>query len=129
MARLNGIKAQTDHERRPDKYGGKPSVVVDNTLDRRFDVATPGKVWVTDIAHIRTQQGFAYLAIAIALYSLRVAGWSMQSRQAADIGLQALLMATWRRKTRKKVLTHADLGRRFTSMDSAAFLRAHNREP
>ncbi len=38
-------------------------MVVDNTLDRQFDVEAPDKVWVTDITYIRTQEGFAYLAV------------------------------------------------------------------
>lgn len=37
LARKAGIKAQIGYKRRPDNYGGKPSVVVDNTLDRQFD--------------------------------------------------------------------------------------------
>ncbi|MBB4608880.1 hypothetical protein GGQ89_001082 [Sphingomonas yabuuchiae] len=30
-------------------HGGKPSLAVDNTLDRQFDVAAPDRAWVTDI--------------------------------------------------------------------------------
>ena len=128
LTRLAGITAQIGYKRRPGKYGGKPSVVVDNTLDRQFDVAAPDKVWVTDITYIRTQEGFAYLAVVIDLYSRRVVGWSMRRRQTTDVVLQALLMATWRRKPREKVLIHSDQGSQFTSMDWAAFLRAHNLE-
>jgi len=36
LAQLAGIKAQIGYKRRPGSYGGNPSVVVDNTLDRRF---------------------------------------------------------------------------------------------
>lgn len=61
MTRLAGIKAQIGNKRRPGKYGGKPSVVVDNTLERQFDAATRDKGWVTGITYIRTQEGFAYL--------------------------------------------------------------------
>ena len=75
---MAGIKALIGYERRPVSYGGKPSVVVDNTLDRQFDVAAPDSVWVTDITYIRTQEGFAYLAVVIDLYSRRVVGWSVQ---------------------------------------------------
>jgi putative transposase len=53
-AGLAGIKAQIGCRRRPGVYGGKPSVVVDNTLDRQFDVEAPDMVWVTDITYIRT---------------------------------------------------------------------------
>ena len=126
LASLAGIKTQIGYKRRPGSHGGKPSLVVDNTLDRQFDVDAPDRIWVTDITYIRTLEGFAYLAVIIDLYSRRVVGWSMQSRQTTDVVLQALLMAVWRRKPRNKVLIHSDQGSQFTSMDWASFLRAHN---
>lgn len=128
LARLAGIKAQIGYRRRPGTYGGKPSVVVDNTLDRQFDVEAPDRVWVTDITYIRTLEGFSYLAVVIDLYSRRVVGWSMQSRQTTDVVLQALLMAVWRRKPKNKALIHSDQGSQFTSMDWASFLKHHNLE-
>ncbi len=128
LAQLAGIKAQIGYKRRPGSYGGKPSLVVDNILDRQFDVGAPDRVWVTDITHIQTQEGFAYLAVVIDLYSRRVIGWSMQSRQTTDIVSQALRMAVWRRKPKAKVLIHSDQGSQFTSIDWAAFLRPHNLE-
>ena len=128
LATLAGIRAQIGYKRRPGNYGGKPSLVVDNTLDRQFDVDAPDTVWVTDITYIRTLEGFAYLAVVIDLYSRRVVGWAMQSRQTTDVVLQALLMAVWRRKPKTRVLIHSDQGSQFTSMDWAAFLKAHNLE-
>src|SRR5690606_4607452 len=121
-------KAQIVYRRRPGIYGGKPSIVVDNTLNRQFDVAVTDKAGVTDITYNRTQEGLAYLASVIDTYSPRVVGWSMQSRQTTDVVLQALLMAVWRRKPKAKVLIHSDQGSQFTSMDWGAFLRAHNLE-
>ena len=128
LASLAGIRARIGYKRRPGSYGGKPSRVVDNTLARQFDVAAPDKAWVTDITYIRTQEGFAHLAVVIDLYSRRVVGWSMQNRQTTDLVLQALLMAVWRRKPKGKVLIHSDQGSQFTSMDWASFLKAHNPE-
>ena len=83
---------------------------------------------MTDITNIRTQEGFSYLAVVIDLYSRRVVGWSMQSRQTTDVVLQALLMAVWRRKPKNRVLIHSDQGSQFTSRDWASFLKAHNPE-
>ena len=128
LSRMAGIKAQIGYKRRPGSHSGKPSVVVDNTLARQFDVAAPDKAWVTDITYIRTVEGFAYLAVVIDLFSRRVIGWSLQSRQTTDVVLQALLMAVWRRKPKAKVLVHSDQGSQFTSMEWAAFLRHHNLE-
>ena len=81
LTRLAGIKAQIGYKRRPGRYGGRPSIAVDNTLERQFNVGAPDRVWVIDITYVRTQEGFAYLAVVIDLFSRRVVGWSMQSRQ------------------------------------------------
>jgi len=128
LARLAGVKAQIGYKRRPGRYGGKPSVIVDNTLDRQFDVETPDRAWVTDITYIRIREGFTYLAVVIDLHLRRVVGWAMQGRQTTDIVLQALLMAVWRRKPKHKVLIHSDQGSQITSMEWASFLKARNLE-
>lgn len=128
LARLAGISAQIGYKRRPGKYGGKPSVVVDNTLDRQFDVQAPNSVWVTDNTYIKTHEGFSYLAVVIDLFSRRIVGWAMQNRQPTDLVLRALLMAVWRRKPANRVLVHSDQGSQFTSIDWASFLKHHNLE-
>lgn len=128
LAKMVGIKAQIGYKRRPGKYGGKPSVVINNTLNRQFDVAAPDTAWVTDITYIKTYEGFAYLAVVIDLYSRRVVGWAMQSRQTTDLVLQALLMAAWRRKPKRTVLIHSDQGSQFTSIDWMSFVKHHNLE-
>ena len=93
LARLAGIKAEVGYKRRPGSYGGKSPMIVDNILDRQFDAEAPDRVWVTDISYIRTLEGFAYLAVVIDLYSRRVVGWSMQSRQTTDVACKCCL---WR---------------------------------
>jgi putative transposase len=77
---MAGIKAHIGYKRRAGNYGGKPSLAVDNNLDRQFDVAAPDTAWVTDITFIKTNEGFTYLAVVIVLHSRRVVGWSIQSR-------------------------------------------------
>ncbi len=126
LTTLAGIKSPIGYKRRPGSSGGKPSTVAANTPDRQFDVAAADRAWVTDITCIRTMEGFAYLAVVLDLCSRRVVGWSMQSRQASDIVLQAMHMAVWRRKPKHRVLIHSDQGLQFTSMDWAALIRARN---
>ena len=108
LASLAGIAAQIGYKRRPGRYGGKPAIVADNTLDRQFDVDAPDPVWVTDITYIKTHEGWSYLAVVIDLFSRRVVGWSMQSRMTSDLALQALVSAVWRRKPKQKVLIHSE---------------------
>jgi len=126
LARLAGIKAHIGYKRRPGRYGGKPSVAVNNTLNRKFDVDVQDRSWVTDITYIKTHEGFLYLAVVIDLYSRRVVGWATQSRQYTDLVLQALLTALWRRKPLGEVLIHSDQGSQFTSMEWVSFLKQHN---
>lgn len=126
LASLAGVAAQIGYKRRPGRYGGKPAVVADNTLDRQFEVDVPDLVWVTDITYIKTHEGWSYLAVVIDLFSRRVVGWSMQSRMTTDLALQALLSAVWRRKPKQKVMIHSDQGSQFTSKEWQSFLGKHN---
>ena len=128
LSRLAGIQAQIGYRKKPGQYGGKPSVAIDNTLDRQFAVDVPDRAWVTDITYIRTHEGFAYLCVVIDLFSRRVVGWAVQPRQTSELALQALLMAIWRRKPGSGLLIHSDQGAQFASREWAVFLREHNLE-
>jgi putative transposase len=60
------------------------------------------------------------------LFSRQVIGWSMQSRMATDLVMQAPLMAIWRRQPRSEVIVHSDQGSQYTGFDWQDFLKAHN---
>jgi len=126
VANVAGIAALIGYGRRPGRYGGKPAVVADNTLDRQFDVDAPDSIWVTDITYIKTHEGWLYLSVVIDLFSRRVVGWSAQSRMTTDLALQALLAAVWRRKPEHRVTIHSDQGSQFTSREWQTFLSQHN---
>ena len=49
LANLAGIAAQIGYKRRPGRYGGKPAVVIDNALDRQFEVTGPDIVCLSAI--------------------------------------------------------------------------------
>lgn len=78
-------------------------MVIDNTLNRQFDVKESDRLWVTNITYIRIYEGFSYLAVVTDLCSQRVVGWAMQSRHPTDLVLQALLMEIWWRKPSHKI--------------------------
>ena len=102
------------------------NVVTPNVLQRQFHPDAPNESWVTDITHIRTHEGWLYLAVVVDLFSRRVSGWSMQSRITKELVLDALLMALWRRNPKSQVLVHSDQGSQYTSYDWSAFLKAHD---
>ena len=127
LMKTEGLRAQVGY-RKPRHRGGEAHVVVPNKLQRQFDPVGPDMAWVTDITHIRTHEGWLYLAVVVDLYSRMVIGWSMQSQITRDIVLNALLMAVWRRSPKQKVLVDSDQGSQYTSYDWQAFLKDHGLE-
>lgn len=89
--------------------------VAPNVLDRRFDGWKPDQAWVGDITYIDTQQGWLYLACVMDLASRRIVGWSMSERLKADLVLQALQAACWRRKPPPGLIMHTDRGSQYAS--------------
>lgn len=53
-------KAQIGYRRRAGKYGGKPSVVVNNTLARQFNVDAPDRFWVTGVLDVLLDNAIEY---------------------------------------------------------------------
>ncbi|MFC3122816.1 IS3 family transposase [Agaribacter flavus] len=127
LMRSEGLKAQVGY-RKPRHCGGERHIVVPNRLQRQFNPMAPDEAWVTDITHIRTHEGWLYLAVVVDLFSRKVIGWSMQSRITKDIVLNALLMAVWRRNPKQQVMVHSDQGSQYTSHDWQAFLKANGLE-
>ena len=102
------------------------SVHAQNRLQQQFTVARPDDACVSDITHIRTHEGWLYLAVILDLFSRRVIGWSLQARIKKELVLDALLMAVWRRKPTSTVTVHTDQGSQYTSHDWQSFLKSHN---
>jgi putative transposase len=124
LMKQEGLRAQIGYRRRAGRYG-KPAVVAENQLEQNFDVEAPNQVWVTDITYIRTHEGWLYLAVVLDLFSRQVIGWSMRSRIDAELAINALLMAVWRRNPKTPVIVHSDQGCQYSSHDWQAFLKAH----
>ena len=122
------IRAVRGYKRHPGFKGGKVNIAAPNTLNREFIVDKPDSYWVTDFTYIRTYEGWLYLTVVIDLFSRRVVGWTMKSSPKADLVIDALLMAVWRRRPKLKVLVHSDQGIQYTSSDWRSFLNEHNLE-
>lgn len=127
LMRNEGLRAQVGY-RKPRHRGGEAHIIVPNRLQREFNPASPDESWVTDITHIRTHEGWLYLAVVVDLFSRKVIGWSMQSRITKEIVLNALLMAVWRRNPQRTVTVHSDQGSQYTSHDWQHFLKVNGLE-
>jgi putative transposase len=123
----NKIKALHGY-RTPRPLRGGASLLAPNTVQRRFTVEQPNQAWVTDITHVRTWQGWLYLAVVMDLFSRRVVGWSTKPTLARELVLDAALMAVWRRNP-KKTLIQPDQGSQYGSDAWRRFCREHHLEP
>jgi len=123
-----GIGSQRGYKRHRGFKGGGQSHVAPNTLDRQFEVDEPNQAWVTDFTYIRTHEGWLYLTVVLDLFSRQVIGWTMKNNPRADLVIDALLMALWRRKPKDTVLVHSDQGIQYTCSDWRKFLQDNNLE-
>jgi putative transposase len=69
----------------PRAIAGRPSNIAPNHLQRVLTVDAPSMVWVTDIAYIRTLQGWLYLALVVDLFARKVVNWTMNSSVAREL--------------------------------------------
>ena len=87
--------------------------VAPNLLDRQFEVDTPNTVWTADITYIWTLEGWSYLAVVMDLFSRQIVGWAMDKRMKAQLVIDALAMAYWRRKPAPGLMHHSDRGSQY----------------
>src|SRR3954452_6178730 len=104
---------------------GERSAVADNVLDRQFQADAPNQKWVADFTYIWTAEGWLYVAVVLDLYSRRVVGWSMSSLMTAQLVMDALLMAIWRRGWPGELLHHSDQGSQYTAEEFQRLLTEH----
>jgi len=128
IMRINNIRALRGYKRHRGFGNSRQHPAAPNTLNREFTVGKPDQAWVTDFTYIRTYEGWLYLTVVIDLFSRKVIGWTMKSSPKANLVIDALLMAVWRRRPQTKVLVHSDQGIQYTSSDWRSFLKEHNLE-
>ena len=72
--------------------------ICEDLVDRAFIAAAPDRLWVADITHLRTWEGWLYLVAVQDLYSRRIVGWAMDSHMRTELVTDALQMALARRR-------------------------------
>jgi len=94
------------------------SVTTSDLVNRDFRRDGPNQLWVTDITEHPTREGKVYCCVVIDAWSRRVVGWSIDTRQRADLATTALGMAIDSRSENGSLpgtVIHGDHGTQFTS--------------
>ena len=85
-------------------------------VNRRFTARRPDQLWVADITYLPTWQGFLYLAAVVDVFSRAVVGWAMAGHLRTELILEAIEMATARRRPADGLIHHSDRGTQYTSI-------------
>jgi putative transposase len=102
-----------------------PGVVTAPDLVRRdFAPTAPNRLWVADLTEIATWEGKLYLAVVVDCYSRRCVGWAMAEHMRAELVVEALQMALWRRRPDVGLVHHSDRGGQYVSLSFGQTARA-----
>jgi putative transposase len=125
LMRAASLRARAKRRRPPIDEGLRPEhLLAPNVLDREFAAERPNQKWVADFTYLWTTEGWLYVAIVLDLYSRKVVGWSMSAQMTAQLVIDALVMAIWRRGRPVELLHHSDQGSQYTSEDFQRLLAA-----
>ncbi len=122
LASIEGIykrKYKGTTKRNPD---AEPA---EDLVNRQFNVDGPDRLWVMDITEHPTGSGKVYLAVVLDSWSRRVIGWAIADHIRAELVVDALQMAIWRRRPPAgRTVAHSDHGSQYTSWAFGRRLRA-----
>jgi len=90
--------------------------VADDLVGRNFRPAAANVLWVADITHLRTWQGWLYLAAVQDAFSRRIVGWAMADNMRAELVVDALQMGLARRRPEVGLIHHSDQGSQYVSL-------------
>ena len=97
-----------------DEVSPRPADLV----ERNFTAAAPNALWVADLTYVSTWSGFVYVAFVIDVFSRFIVGWRVSNSLHADLALDALEMAIWRRQREdlSGLIHHSDRGVQYLSI-------------
>ena len=106
--------------RRRTRRGPTGPATSDDLVHRQFSVTAPDRLWLTDITEHPTNEGKLYCCAVMDAYSRRIIGWSIADHMRTELVLDALGMATLRRRAghsddSSTPILHSDHGTQFTS--------------
>ncbi|MCW2760066.1 MAG: Integrase catalytic region [Marmoricola sp.] len=109
------------HKKRRKKPDPAPH---EDLVKRQFVADEPDRLWCTDITEHPTRTGKVYCCAVLDVFSRVIVGWSIADHMRSELVLDALQMATWRRRPEPGANVHADRGSQYTSWVFGHRLRA-----
>ena len=121
----NGWRARAAKKFKATTNSNHRLPVAPNLLEQDFSAQQPNEKWVSDITYVWTDEGWLYLAVVMDLYSRMVVGWAISERMTAQLVIDALQMALWRRKPPRGLIVHSDRGSQYCAHDYQHIFKVH----
>jgi putative transposase len=109
---IRGLHRRRRRRPRPDPAAG----AIPNLVGREFRPAEPNRIWAADITEIPAAGGPAHLAVVMDLCSRMIVGWAIDRHMRTELVIDALEMATTRRRPAAGLVHHSDRGAQYTSL-------------
>ncbi|WP_350354264.1 IS3 family transposase [Aliifodinibius salipaludis] len=99
--------------------------VAANLLDRNFAPARLGKVWVSEVTYLPSNQGWLYLTTVMDLADRQILGWNLsQTMNASQTSVAAFIQAVAKRTPTASLLFHSDRGIQYACTEFTSLLAA-----
>jgi len=115
VMREDGIVARQKRRFRRTTDSKHTSPIAPNLVQRQFDPKSANQIWAGDVTYIATATGWAYLAVLLDLFSRRVVGWAMSTKNDTELALAALRRALRGRLIPVGLVQHTDRGSPYAS--------------
>jgi len=108
------VRGKTWRTTIPSSLASRPADLV----DRDFSATAPNRLWVADLTYVSTWPGVVYTAFVTDVFSRYIVGWKVATSLRAELALDALEMAIWRRGSGdlKGLVHHSDRGSQYLSI-------------
>jgi putative transposase len=125
LMRAEGLQGITRRRRPGLTRRDATAVPNDDLVARQFTPNGPNELWVADITEHPTDDGRVYLAVVIDAWNRQVVGHSIADHLRAELVVDALDMACWRRRpVAGQTVHHSDHGTQYTSWAFGQRLRS-----
>ena len=113
LMREHGIRARHKRRWRATTDSKHSLPVAADLIGRDFAPARPNQSWGADITYLWTDEGWLYLAVVMDFFNREIVGWSLKEQLTADLVIDALTMAWFRRRPEPGLIHHSDRGTQY----------------
>ncbi|WP_337248126.1 DDE-type integrase/transposase/recombinase, partial [Rhodovulum sulfidophilum] len=82
--------------------------IAPNLLRRNFKASEPDRIWLADVSHVPTDEGWLSLAAVKDTATMEIVGWSMSERLKGSLAVDAMRMALQNRRPTSGLICHSD---------------------